>query len=247
MVARNPVLTANPVPIPGPSTTAPPLDPKEAALRLEELRHAKGLPVGPAAQIATGQKTLAQMAPSGVPDWLAQATGAGGAQKPQQSLQDVLSAILGGQTGTIPQGYADFFTSVLGPLMAQTAGSFKAPPFNPQDLAAMKPEDRSAVEKAYGQSAAGLQQMLAGETLGATMAPGLEQILGPISNYQKLVQQLVNALGFIPYSAQGIASMPVQAGSVLSQLGINPAGGALAAPGASPPFLNPGAVVTAGG
>jgi hypothetical protein len=155
---------------------------------------------------------------------------------------DILSALLGGQQAQVPKGYADFFTSVLGPLMAQVAGSFKAPPLNPADLAAMQPGDRAAVEKAYGQSVAGLQEMLAGQTLASTMMPGIQQFVeGPLANYQKLAQQLINALSFVPYSAQGIARLPVEAGSVLEALGINPAAsaGTLPTTGTAPQLTVP--------
>jgi hypothetical protein len=166
---------------------------------------------------------------------------------PQQTVKDILSAILGGQTGTIPQGYEGFFTHVLGPLMAQQVQSFKMPPL---DLTGLQPGDRAAVEKAYGQSAAGLQEMLAGADLSATTMPGLQQfVLGPLANYQKLVQQLQNALSFIPYSAQGIANLPINAQSPLAALGIGAGTSPLAAPGVgpAPALTNPGAVVTASG
>lgn len=169
------------------------------------------------------------------------AAGAPAQGQPQMTVQDLLSAILGGQQGQVPKGYADFFTQVLGPMMTQQAGAFD------KQLEGVKGADpnvianlmaiNDATAKASGIGAQGLQQFVA----------------GPLANYQKLVQQLQNALSFIPYSAQGIASMPVQAGSVLAQLGINPAatsliGGAPTAGGAPPlAATNPGAVVTAGG
>ena len=155
----------------------------------------------------------------------------------QQSIQSLLSAILGGQTGTIPQGYANFFTDVLAPMMQSQASDFdkqlKATGADPNVLANLMAIN-DATAKQSGLGALGLQQF----------------VQGPLQNYQKLVQQLQNALSFIPYSAQGIAQMPVQAGSVLSQLGINPGAAALLAPGATPgqaPSLSPGAAVVAGG
>lgn len=168
------------------------------------------------------------------------------------SVQDLLSAILGGSRGEVPKGYADFFTSVLGPLMAQ-ASQLPSTPLPQADLNAMTPQDRQAFDKAYGQQTGALEGMLKGNQLATLAAPGLQEfVTGPLGNYQKLIQQLQNALSFIPYSAQGIASMPVQAGSVLAQLGINPSalGVGAAVPGATPgaaPSLSPGALVTAGG
>lgn len=124
-------------------------------------------------------------------------------------IGDLLSAILGGQQGEIPQGYANFFTQVIGPMMqAQSAQNAKQlasiPGVNPNVLANLTALNQAAQTQA-GPAAQGLQQFT----------------LGPLANAQKLIQTLTNALSFLPYSASGIGTVPSYAADILNMLGTN--------------------------
>jgi hypothetical protein len=164
-------------------------------------------------------------------------------------VQNLLSAILGSSQGQIPQGYADFFTNVIGPMQAQLAQTFHNQLMGPlmggtgKGVPGMSAADAAVVNKARGAESADLDTMnQAAMTASGPGAAGLQQfVLGPIANQQKLLQALQNALSFIPYSASGIGTIPPAAAGILSSLGV---GGLSGVPGT--PAATPGAAAATG-
>jgi hypothetical protein len=207
---------------------------------------AKGEPLLPLHNLLAGAASKPGAAPA------AAATPAAGttttADPGSSEVQNLLSAILGSSQGQIPQGYADFFTNVIGPMQQQLAQTFHQQLMGPlmggtgKGVPGMSAADAAVVNKARGAESSDLDAMnQAAMTASGPGAAGLQQfVLGPIANQQKLLQALQNALSFIPYSASGIGTIPPAAAGILSSLGV----GGL--PGTTPVAATPGAAAATG-
>ena len=168
-------------------------------------------------------------------------------------LNNLLSAVLGGEQGQVPQGYANFFTDVLGPMQQQLAQTFHNQLMGPlmggtgAGVPGMSAADAAVVNKARGAESSDLDAMnQAAMTESGVGAQGLQQfVLGPIAQQQKQLALLQNALSFLPYSAAGIGNVPTAANPLLSLLqgqGLpTTAAGATGAAAATNPFATPAA------
>jgi hypothetical protein len=225
--------TANPIAVPGQNAIVPyaNLISNEIKSPIAALGAASATPGVPT---LTPQAAKANWDAEKAAKTAAAAQAAAGPQ-PLSSIGSLLAAILGGQQGQIPQGYANLFTNVVGPMQGQLANQFsqqlagiggEAP-----HIAGVDKTTQDAINKAYGETGAQLNALNQAAMTGSGLGAQAEQqfVTGPLANTQKLIQSLQAALSYLPYVQATTGASPLtQAIEQMLGLGttgaINPAG-----------------------